>query len=178
MVEMSIYRIGLNPQGHALVILADLENTRLLPIVIGPFEAQAIAMVVRGERFERPLTHDLLTNALTALGHRLLRVEVTKLEEGTFYAVLVVQTDDEITELDARPSDAIALALRVEAPIFVSEQVLAEAQVLVSDLQTDDDESELELFKRIMGHVPPGADLPNADPDSISEDDLPSEDDK
>lgn len=178
MVEMTVHRIGLNAQGHALVILSDLENARLLPIVIGPFEAQAIAMQIRGEQFERPLTHDLFANALTVLGHRLTRIEVTRLEEGTFYAVLLVQTGDAITKLDARPSDAIAIALRADAPIFVAESVLEEAQVLVSDLRPDDEDADIELFKRIMGHVPPGAETPNPDPDSTSDDDLPSEDDK
>jgi bifunctional DNase/RNase len=178
MVEMTVYRIGLNAQGHALVILSDLEETRLLPIVIGPFEAQAIAMRLRGERFERPLTHDLFANTLHALGHELLRIEITKLEAGTFYAVLVIQTDIGITELDARPSDAIALALRAEAPIFVAESVLHEAQVLVSDLSQEDEEAEIELFKRIMGQVKPGTEFPDTEPDSTGDDDLPSEDDK
>lgn len=178
MVEMTVYRIGLNAQGHALVILSDADDTRLLPIVIGPFEAQAIAMQIRGEHFERPLTHDLFTNALHALGHQLLRIEITKLEEGTFYAVLVIQTVDGVTELDARPSDAIAIALRAGAPIFVAEAVLQEAQVLVGDLRQDDEQEEIELFKRIMGQVTPGAEFRDTDPDSATDDDLPSEDDK
>ncbi|MEN6343891.1 MAG: bifunctional nuclease family protein [Armatimonadia bacterium] len=169
MVEMLVHRIGMNQQGHTLVILADLQQVRLLPILIGEYEAYAIALALRGETFERPLTHDLFANALQALGHRLTRVEVTKLENGTFYGLLHLTTSTGSVTLDARPSDAIALALRTNARIFVAEQVLGEAQVWAADLE-DDENDELTQFRKIMGNMGLDADEPPADVDEDEDD--------
>ncbi len=158
MVEMTVSRIGMNQQGQALVILGDPAGERLLPIWIGPFEAHAIAVEMQGEPFERPLTHDLFTNTLAALGQRLVRVEITKLEEGVFYALLHITDGEHVLTVDARPSDAIALALRAEARIFVAETVLAEAQVRADDIQDGD---EMERFKQLLRGTP----LAQADPE-------------
>ena len=148
MVEMTVSRIGLNQSGQALVILSDLPEERLLPIWIGMFEAQAIAIELEGEAFERPLTHDLFTNVLETLGRRVEKVEVTRLEGGIFYALLhITNGGAPDIEVDARPSDAIALALRADAQIFVAEQVLDEHGVRVSDLEETD---EMMRFKELM----------------------------
>jgi hypothetical protein len=104
-------------------------------------------MHLRGEQFERPLTHDLLNTLLGRLGHELVRVEIPRLEEGTFYAILVISDGEDLVMVDARPSDSLALALRAEAPVFVSDDVLSEAGIYASDVADPD---ELETFKQLM----------------------------
>jgi uncharacterized protein len=153
MVEMAVHRIGMNQQGHALVILADMNGARLLPIVIGTFEAHAIAMEMRGEHFERPLTHDLFIDALEALGHSITRVEITRLENSTFYGLVFLSAHGTTIEIDARPSDAIALALRAKARILVAEGVLQQAQVWAGDLLEETNNDEVDLFRELLGKV-------------------------
>lgn len=122
--------ILLEEQGDQQVIfITEQQGSRRIPIVIGPLEATAIDRAVKGNRFPRPLTHDLLLNVVEALGHRLTSVHITDLREGTFYAeVVLTARDGAITTIDCRPSDAIALLVRVPGiPLLVSETVLAEA---------------------------------------------------
>ena len=138
MVQMFVYRVGIDPRGRVLLILADEPVKQLLPMVIGQFEAKAIAMELAEQHFERPLTHDLLHNVMSSLGHRLDRVDVTKLEDDTFYAELSLVGEGDIVKVDSRPSDAIALALRSGAPIFVAEDVLDRAAVLPEDIVVDE----------------------------------------
>lgn len=151
MVEMTVQRVGIDPSRQALVILADGEERRLLPIMIGLFEAQSIAMAISGEDIGRPLTHDLLLSVIDETGSELTRIEVTRLADKTFYALLHVEHEGEVLEVDARPSDAIALALRAKAPIFVAEEVLAVAQVI--DETVEHDEQDLERFKDLLGSI-------------------------
>lgn len=150
MVQMLVHRIGMDQQGQALVVLIDMPEERLLPIIIGPYEAHAIAMELHGEKFKRPLTHDLFINTLHALECELRQVEVTRLEERTFYALLHISDGRHTVTVDARTSDALALALRAGAPIFVAEEVLEEAQVLVSSLADGD---ETEKFRELMSQI-------------------------
>jgi uncharacterized protein len=112
-----------------IVVLRDDAGDRFLPIWIGLFEAQAIGLAIEGVRPPRPMTHDLLANLLTSLGGIVDRVVVSSLREGTFYATVEVLRGDEALALDARPSDAIALALRLGSPILVHEGVFSEAEV-------------------------------------------------
>lgn len=147
MVEMTVNRIGMNQQGQALVILGDAEGERLLPIWIGHFEAHAIAIEMEGAPFDRPLTHDLFTNTLEALGERLEKVEITKLQDRVFYAVLHITDGERVLELDARPSDAVALAVRAQARILVAEAVLDVAQVRMSEIEDTD---EVDKFRALM----------------------------
>lgn len=168
MIEMTVHRVGINPQGQALAILADTRGERLLPIWIGLYEANAIAMQLRGEQFERPLTHDLLKILLDRLGHELVRVEITRLEEGTFFAVLVITDGEDEVLIDARPSDSLALALRAGAPVLVAEGVLDEAGVLAQDLA---DPEELETFRQLMERLPGAPDADNTDDTGLSSDD-------
>ncbi len=150
MVEMTVQRVGIDPKRQALVILADAEKRRLLPIMIGLFEAQSIAMAISGEDIGRPLTHDLLLSVIEGTGSELARVEVTRLADRTFFALLHLEREGEMIEIDARPSDAIAVALRADAPIFVAEEVLALAEVVDESV---DDEQDLEKFKDLLGSI-------------------------
>lgn len=153
MVRMTVQRVGIDPNRQALVILADEEERRLLPILIGLFEAQAIAMAISGEDIGRPLTHDLLLGVIQTLGADLERIEVTRLDQQTFYALLHVRSDSETWAIDARPSDAIALALRAEAPIYVAEDVLEKAQVVDEAPDAEQDEQEVAKFKDLLDKI-------------------------
>ena len=109
-----------------IVILREVDGERILPIWIGPGEAQAIRRMLAEEPFPRPLTHDLLVLLVEGLKARVSRVVIADLRENTFYATVVVQREGEVLSIDARPSDSIAVALRAKAPIFVNEQLLQE----------------------------------------------------
>ncbi len=126
MVEMELFKIRIDDRrGDQLIVLKEKKGKRLLPIIIGYFEANAIKMRIRGEKVSRPLTHDLLLKAIQELGGKVKRVVIDRLAEGTFFAKLVVKINQgEMRQIDARPSDAIALALRADVPIFVAEYLL------------------------------------------------------
>jgi bifunctional DNase/RNase len=128
LVEMVVesVRVHMLSSRH-VVILKETGRERYLPIWIGPWEASAIAMRLQGLTPERPLTHDLFANALEALQARVARVVISDLADETFHARLFLERDGEVGEVDARPSDALALAVRVGAPIFASPSVLDQA---------------------------------------------------
>jgi bifunctional DNase/RNase len=107
-----------------IVILRELEGERILPIWIGPGEAQAIRRILSEEPFPRPLTHDLLYLVIEGLKAKISRVVIADLRENTFYASVIVERESEVLSIDARPSDSIALALRARSPIFVNEKLL------------------------------------------------------
>lgn len=107
-----------------IVILREVEGDRILPIWIGPSEAQAIRRILSDEPFPRPLTHDLLYLIVEGLKAKITRVVIADLRENTFYASVIVERDSEVLSIDARPSDSIALALRARAAIFVNEKLL------------------------------------------------------
>lgn len=128
MIEVVIAHLGLDRTTNApVVILREKEGARLVPIWIGPAEASAIAMELQGVKPPRPMTHDLLKQVVTGLGAELRRVVVTAVRQNTFYAVLHLHRGDEVIQVDARPSDGIALAVRARAPIFASDELLADA---------------------------------------------------
>lgn len=129
MVEMQLRSIKICDTGDRQYIhLAERGGKRSLPIVIGYVEAQAIDRFVKGQTFPRPLTHDLLASLVEATGCKVDRVDITELRDGTFYAMVRLdRPDGTAAEVDARPSDAIALAVVAKAPIFVSEDVLEAA---------------------------------------------------
>ncbi len=124
--EMEINKIRIDERhGEQVIVLREKGGARFLPIIIGISEVTAIKMRVSGIEPPRPLTHDLLYNTIRELGAALDRVAITKLEANTFFARLLLRTKDGTTvEVDARPSDSIALALRAGAPIFVADEVL------------------------------------------------------
>lgn len=128
-LRMEIKGLMLDPSSNVpIVILQDEESQLFLPIWIGVFEANAIALRIEGIQTPRPMTHDLLRTLVEHLGAKVEKVVISDLRENTFYALIHLQRNGNQIELDARPSDAIALALRVEAPIFVTRPVLDQAQ--------------------------------------------------
>jgi len=128
--------------GRYVLFLREVVGDRVLPVWIGQWEAQAIAMRLQGIAAERPLTHDLMLATLTAIGARLERVVISSLSEDTFYARLVLATADGRQEVDARPSDAIALAVRVDCRIFAAARVLDQAKALPKSEDEDEDEAD------------------------------------
>ncbi|MEI8057766.1 MAG: bifunctional nuclease family protein [Actinomycetes bacterium] len=136
------------PSNQPIVLLRESGGERYLPIWIGAVEATAIAFAQQGVVPARPLTHDLLASVVDGLGAELLEVRITELTDGVFYAILVFVDG---TEISARPSDAIALALRTGATILAAEQVLAEASIAVPDEQED----EVERFREFLDQISP-----------------------
>jgi bifunctional DNase/RNase len=139
LIEMSIKGLMIDPVTNMpIVILRDADNQRVLPIWVGPVEANAIALQIENVAPPRPMTHDLLNNVMLELGASLVRVVITNLRENTFYAYLELQRRGETLLVDARPSDAIALSLRTKAPVFVDSRVLDQAKTVdVSTEQAD-----------------------------------------
>ena len=119
MIEMNVHAVTVDQSGGFLVLLTDKEEKKVLPISIGPFEAQSIASFLQGKTFPRPLTHDLLQSLLKTLGGELEKVIVTDIRDSTFYAELHLRYDEQLIIVDSRPSDAIALALRSGVNIFM-----------------------------------------------------------
>ena len=126
LVQMEVSKIRIDERrGEQVVVLKERGGNRFLPIIIGISEVTAIKMKISGIQPPRPLTHDLLKDTIAQLGATLQRIVITKLEFNTFFAKLVIQTKEgQVQEVDARPSDSIAVALRTDAPIFVAEEVL------------------------------------------------------
>ena len=136
MVEMKIFGLVLDEKSQTpILVLKDPQGEIVLPIWIVAMEAMAISLALNQVSFPRPMTHDLLLNATRALGGAVQRIEVTSIEEGTFFAEIVVEQGGEVRRIDSRPSDAIALAVRAEAPVFVAEAVLEEAGTKAQDEQ-------------------------------------------
>jgi hypothetical protein len=125
MIEVKVGGLVPDRQGRSHILLLKIPTTsKYLPIWIGAAEATSIALVLRGQQFDRPLSHDLMRDIVLGLGAKVERVVITSLREGTFFARLVLEREGEILSVDARPSDCIALALRVPCPIFVTEELL------------------------------------------------------
>ncbi len=138
LVEVRVQSLGLDRSSNTpVVILQELEGERVLPIWIGPGEASAIAMQLADMDFERPLTHDLLVSVLKGLGGTLERVVISRVEKGTYYAELRVRQDGDLVTVDARPSDSIAVALRVDAPVFAEEDLLERTAIEVTQDETE-----------------------------------------
>lgn len=127
MIKVRVQSLGLDQNTRApVVILQEDGGTRVLPIWIGPAEASAIAMELAGMKFPRPLTHDLFPLLIRGLGATLTRVLITKVQDNTYFAELVITRGDEVFTVDARPSDSIAIALRTRADLFTTDDLLAE----------------------------------------------------
>jgi len=124
-VKINGLAVDANAKSH-VVILKEKDGERVLPIWIGPAEAQAIARELAGQRFQRPLTHDLLANIVEGLKAKVTRVVISELKDNTFFAQLLIDRGGEAVVIDARPSDSIAVALRCGADIFVNEKLLNE----------------------------------------------------
>ena len=139
------------PTNQPIVLLKEDEGERYLPIWIGAAEAAAIAFALQGVVTPRPMTHDLMKNLLEEVGAQVQRIEITELREGTYYANINMRMNGNAYEISARPSDAIALAVRVEAPIFADEAVLTDASILIPS----DEEDEVEKFREFLESVNP-----------------------
>ena len=139
LVPMSIKGLMLDPISNSpIVILKDGDEKIFLPIWVGIFEANAIALQLENIATPRPMTHDLLRNLIETVEGKVRRVIINDLKDSTFYARIDMVVGEKQLEIDARPSDAIALALRTEAPIFVEQNVLDQAQTIAPDDDSDD----------------------------------------
>ena len=140
-VEMKIRGLMMDPATNMpIVILKDVNSNTVLPIWVGIYEANAIALEIEKVSTPRPMTHDLIKNVLAGLDARVHKVVVTELKEDTFYAVIWMERDGKIISVDSRPSDALALALRVDCPIFVEEEVLKTSKKAATASETTSEE--------------------------------------
>src|SRR5947209_11699262 len=154
MRQMKVDKLGIDLLTHdPVVILKDLEGKRYLPILIGPFEATAIALALEGTAVPRPLSHDLMRTLLESLSAKLEQIVIHDIKDSTFFAKLIVRTNGEVQEIDARPSDGIALALRMQAPIFVSDKIALEETVAAKGGAPDPAESQ--KFKKFIDELKP-----------------------
>ncbi len=152
MIQMQIGGLGFDPKNLSpLVLLRDSDEINFLPIWIGIFEAAAIAMEMQGVHPPRPMTHDLLKETITKLGGTIQKVIINDVKDGTFFSIIEVKKGEEKIELDARPSDAIALAVRSQTPIFVSENVMIEAKLV----NAEKDAEETKKFKEFLDNMKP-----------------------
>jgi hypothetical protein len=141
LVEMAIKGLMVDPVTNMpIVLLRDADNQRVLPIWVGPVEANAIALQIENVAPPRPMTHDLFRNVLTELGATLQRVVICDLRESTFFAYLELRRGDEVLLIDARPSDAIALSVRTRTPVFVDSRVLDSATTADASSEQADQE--------------------------------------
>ena len=154
MIEMRVMGIALDTRtGSPIVVLHDKDNRKALPIWIGSAEASAIIRKIENLNVSRPMTHDLIINIIEKAGYTLDRVEINDVEKETYYATLFLKDkNDEVLEIDSRPSDAIAVAIRVDAPIFISAKVLSSGSV---STDTAKDEEEAQEFKNFVQSIKP-----------------------
>ena len=152
---MVIYGVSFDLVGkQPIVLLKTAEGNKFLPIWIGHPEAAAILMKLQGATPPRPMTHDLVNDILGELEARILRITVTELRENTFYAQITVQRNGTEVEIDSRPSDAIALAIRAEAPIYAADEVIEESAIEFEGEEVNEEEMVSE-FKRFLDNVTP-----------------------
>ena len=158
MVEMELLGVRLElPANAPVVLLREQEgDRRVLPIYIGPEEARAIALALEGVDTPRPMTHDLMRDLLVALDATVVSITVTELRESTFYAEIEIQLGGRAVRVSSRPSDAVALAVRLSAPIFASEDVLAEAAMPAAEESGEEEQEEIvDQFREFIDQVNP-----------------------
>lgn len=168
MVRVRVAGVALDTSGQHVILLQPVDaapgDSRLLPIWIGPMEATAIMIAIEGADTPRPLTHDLLRTVLDTLGAEVVQVAVTRIDDGTFYAEITLRTATGEVRIDARPSDAVALASRTDAPIFVADDVLVEAGVddVIGEAETEnkaenkaDADADVAEFSKFLDQVDP-----------------------
>ncbi len=154
MIEMKVMGIALDTRtGSPIVVLHDKNNRKALPIWIGSAEASAIIRKIENLAVSRPMTHDLIIEIIQKTGHSIDRIEINDVEKETYYATIYLKGDnDTLIEIDARPSDAIAVAIRVDAPIFISAKVLSNGSVSTDSAK---DEEEAQEFKNFVQSIKP-----------------------
>ncbi|HXE57124.1 MAG TPA: bifunctional nuclease family protein [Gemmatimonadales bacterium] len=155
MIEVTVAHLGLDRTTNSpVVILREKNGSRVLPIWIGPAEASAIAMEMQGVKAPRPLTHDLLKQVIIGLGGDLRRVLISAVKQNTYFAELLIHRGDQVVQLDARPSDSIALALRLRAPIFTTDHLLDQSAVETVE-QVEDPSHDAEKLKQYLEKLDP-----------------------
>jgi bifunctional DNase/RNase len=155
MQEMVIYGVSFDLVGkQPIVLLKTADGNRYLPIWIGQPEAAAILMKLQGAATPRPMTHDLVTELLEQLDAQVVRITVTELRDNTFYASITVQQNGSEIEIDSRPSDAIALAVRADAPIFAADRVIEESAIEFEAEEVNEEEIVSD-FKKFLDNVSP-----------------------
>lgn len=154
MIEMNVMGIAIDTAtGTPIIVLQDKEKRKALPIWIGSAEASAIIRKIENIKVTRPMTHDLIINIIEKTGYVVDRIEINDVEKDTYFSTIFLSSDnDEIIEIDARPSDAIAVAIRVDAPIFVSAKVLADGSVSCDSAK---DEEETQEFRNFIQNIKP-----------------------
>ena len=162
MLEVSVAHLGVEKNTNTpIVVLQEKDGDRMIPIYIGLAEANAIAMELADVKFDRPLTHDLMQQVIIGLGAELSRVVLTRVEKSTYYAELHLRRDDHVIQIDARPSDSIAIALRLKAPIFAAEDLLnisSSEETIVPDISgetLDSDTLKSDELKRRLEKLNP-----------------------
>jgi bifunctional DNase/RNase len=169
---MHIYGVSFDLVGkQPIVLLKTAEGNKFLPIWIGHPEAAAILMKLQSQAPPRPMTHDLMSELLEQLEAQVVRITVTELRENTFYAQITVQQDGREIEIDSRPSDAIALAIRADAPIFAADRVIEESAIEFEGEDVDQEvlEAEVAKFKNFLDEVTP-EDFAAVEPEDDEED--------
>jgi uncharacterized protein len=152
MIELSLVGVRVElPSNQPIVLLKEASGERYLPIWIGAVEATAIAFALQGIQTPRPMTHDLMRDILTEAHVEVERIVISELIDQTFYATIRMSSNGTTAEVSSRPSDAIALAVRVNVPIFASEEVLEQAGIELRD----DEETEVEKFREFLDQVTP-----------------------
>jgi bifunctional DNase/RNase len=155
MVRMEIYGVSFDLVGKTpIVLLKTVSGDKFLPIWIGPNEAQAILMKLQDASVPRPMTHDLAADLVTQLGGEVVSIAVTELRDSTFYASITVRQNGNEIEIDSRPSDAIAIAIRVGAPIFAADEVIEESGVEFEGDEVSEEEM-VDQFKQFLETVSP-----------------------
>ncbi|MEA1996564.1 MAG: bifunctional nuclease family protein [Gemmatimonadota bacterium] len=156
MIELVISGLGIDSSNNSpVVLLKEKSGERVLPIWIGPSEASAIAMEISGVKFKRPLTHDLFKECLLKTGITLEYVFIHELKESTYYASIFLKQDEKEVELDARPSDSIALALRMKAPIHTTDELLESASKIMPKTVTQSEEYDPESLRETLRKMNP-----------------------
>lgn len=157
MIEVKVAHLGLDRATNTpVVILQEKGGDRVLPIWIGPAEASAIAMELAGVKFSRPLTHDLVKQIVIGLGAALERVLISRVEENTYYAELHLRRNGHVVQIDARPSDSIAVALRLKAPIFTDEGLLELTSIdTVEPMSADAESMDPDSLKAYLENLDP-----------------------
>jgi len=151
MIEVKVAGIAMDSSNMPIIILKDEQGKRVLPIWVGLFEAQAILFALEGIISPRPLTHDLLKTIIETVGVSVHGIVINAIQDNTYFAKIELQVNGHLEEIDSRPSDAIALALRTAAPIYVSDPVLSMATMP----QTPIDDNEVEAFKDMLKDLKP-----------------------
>jgi len=181
--------VSLFPLPQYVVVLEDKEQTRLVPIWIGVSEGNAIALEMNGEKFPRPLTHDLIVNILQAMDAKVEKVVICDIKDNSYFAQIYIRANSKLYEIDARPSDSLAMAVRIKCPIYIDDKVLAKCPLIEKPISED----EVERFKEDLKKITPeeffkrlestpgkkkglqdmlgGTDIEYGDDDDIEEDD-------